>query len=116
MKKEILSIYDLDKKICSFIMDIQKLDKSLTTESSNLQKKLVKDEDHEFLEQHINSLIKYGTNIILSLFEFKRELNDYQAIKFQKDFYFLNKRLGKTQQEIDKIDEMEAIERGELIK
>lgn len=107
--KNFIALYELDKKVCSMICDIEKLSKGFIGESENLFSFKVKNKDDEAMqirikaqEQSYNELLEHGRKLVRELFAFKKALIEYQSATSEVrvdnlEFYFGSNEIKEEQ-------------------
>ncbi|MDO7252784.1 hypothetical protein [Helicobacter cappadocius] len=96
----IFALYELDKKICTMIVDIQKISDSFGYEHANLWSGKGEFDEIQELQQEFDVLRHKGKILISELFDFKYQLNKYQANREKTHFNEINRFFGKSEEEI----------------
>lgn len=98
--KDFLALYELDKRVCAMICDIEKLSKGFVGEGENLftYKRRAKDDEvmqanAETQEQSYREFLESGRRLVHELFAFKKALVEYQSATSEArlndlEFYF----------------------------
>lgn len=109
-KNNQFALYALDKKICSMIVDIEKLNGNIGEESANLFNTIEEQNEKKIMKDEFEEVCKAGISLISFLFQFKHALNQYQAKRSQTQMNEINRFFGKTKEEIEAIKEQEQIQ------
>lgn len=98
--KDFVALYELDKRVCSMICDIEKLSKGFVGESENIftYKRRAKDDEvmqarARAQEQSYREFLESGRKLVRELFAFKKALVEYQSATSEArvddlEFYF----------------------------
>ena len=103
--KDFVALYELDKRVCSMICDIEKLSKGFVGESANLFTYERRAKDDEAMQarakahkQKYQEFLESGRKLVRELFAFKKALVEYQSATSEArvddlEFYFGAKKI-----------------------
>lgn len=111
--KDFVALYELDKRVCQMICDVEKLSKSFVGESANLLTYERRAKDDEAMQararaqkQKYQEFLESGRKLVRELFAFKKALVEYQSATSEArvddlEFYFGSERVEEYSKEED---------------
>lgn len=109
MFKDFVSLYNLDKKVCQMIMDVEKISDVFAAESKDVNLFNISndaDEDKKKADAAALEKLRIGARLFIAqLFKFKAIVNEYQAYKNNDKLEQVESMFGLTKEQLKSLEE-----------